>query len=172
MKKAAATSKKSALPVKPPRPLAPVRTKGKRSPKMAARKIVGKKASKAKRKPADTEMQDGSNFSEVQFQEGILATEQESLLSQLETALGVELIERLQAVSTRRELPFEGVLQEAVQNYLEGELVEPTMPAKDDALYPPTDQPLEEFMLARGTAAPEEDESKVTETPAVDVNEN
>jgi hypothetical protein len=151
--------------------------KGKRRSKKAAKKVIGKKPAKSRRKPVNHAAPPEGFVSTDEAKSvledlGFSAFEPPTFLVQLEMALGVELVERLQAVSTRRELPFESVLREAIQDYLEGELVEPTTPAKDDALYPPTDQPLEEFTLARGTPEPSEDESKVTETPAVDVTEN
>jgi hypothetical protein len=151
--------------------------KGKRRSKKAAKKVIGKKPSKSKRKPVNHAAPpegfvSADEAKSVLEDMGFSTSEPPTLFDQLEAAVGVELVRRLEAVSMRRELPFENVLREAVQDYLEGELVEPTTPAKDDALYPPTDQPLEEFTLARGTPEPSEDESKVTETPAVDVTEN
>jgi len=77
-------------------------------------------------------------------------TRLEGAVGRLEqTLLGIELHNRLEANAKRRGLPFEEVLREAVQRYLEAEFVDPTTPAKDAALYPETDTPLKEAPLQR-----------------------
>lgn len=70
--------------------------------------------------------------------------------------LGPELVERLHTISLRRDVFFDDLLREAVQKYLEAEFVEPTTPAKDEALYPPTDKPLEEAPVIRSSEPSDE----------------
>lgn len=63
--------------------------------------------------------------------------------------LGSELSARLYAVAEKRGVLFPDLLREAVQKFLEQEIVEPTTEAADDALYPPTDSPLQEAPVVR-----------------------
>lgn len=63
--------------------------------------------------------------------------------------LGHELLARLYVLAEKRGVLFPDLLREAVQKFLEHEIVEPTTTAADDALYPPTDSPLEEASVVR-----------------------
>jgi len=80
--------------------------------------------------------------------------------------LGTELYERLLIIAAKRGLGFADVLRQAVQRYVESEFVVPTTAAKDEALYPPTENPLEESLIPRVVPA-----ESATEVMAADANE-
>lgn len=108
--------------------------------KAASKKLAGKKSPPKKRK----------------------APRRVEIIPELQI-LGPELGARLYLLAEKRGVLFPEVLREAVQKLLEAELVEPTTNAKDDALYPPTDQPLEEAPVLR-SKEPSDDQVHERET--------
>lgn len=79
--------------------------------------------------------------------------------------LGPELALRLEGSASQRNVDLFDVLRQAVQDYLEAEFVDPTTDAKDEALYPPTDHPLEEAPVLRSKEPDEESVHERTTLP-------